>query len=138
MKDTLKKVLFICTHNSARSHIAEGLLNHYGGNLYEAKSAGTEATAVNPFSIKVMEEIGIDMSGHYSKTLDNFLADDFDYVITVCDRAKEACPYFPGGKNIIHKGFEDPSVAQGSNEEIEAVFRRVRDEIMEWIEEVFL
>jgi arsenate reductase len=132
-----KKVLFICTHNSARSQIAEGLMNAFFGDDYTAWSAGTEPTQVNPYAIKVMEEVGIDVTAHHSKGMESFLAQDFDYVVTVCDHANEACPFFPGGKERIHKGFEDPGVIEGSEEAKLAGFRRTRDEIRTWIEEEF-
>lgn len=133
-----KKVLFICTHNSARSQMAEGLLNTLGGDRFEAFSAGTEATEVRPLAVEVMREIGIDISNHTSKRVDPFLDQEFDLVVTVCDRARESCPYFPGGKEVLHKGFNDPSEASGTEEEKRAVFRKVRDEIREWIQEKLL
>ncbi|MFZ7112324.1 MAG: arsenate reductase ArsC [Desulfatiglandales bacterium] len=133
-----KKVLFICTHNSARSQMAEGLLNALGGDRYEAFSAGTEASDVRPQAVEVMREIGIDISDHYSKGLEPFLDEALDVVVTVCDHAKESCPYFPGGKEVLHKGFDDPSAAQGTREEKMRVFRRIRDEIRDWIQEAFL
>lgn len=132
-----KKVLFICTHNSARSQMAEGFLNALYGDLYEAYSAGTEPSRVNPYAIRAMAEIGIDISHHRSKHLREFLGMEFDYVITVCDSAKDSCPFFPGGKRYIHQGFEDPSKAQGSEEEIMEKFRRIRDEIRAWVESFF-
>ena len=132
-----KKILFLCTHNSARSQMAEGIMNYYFGNRYEAKSAGVEVSKVNPFAIEVMKEIGIDISHHYSKHANKFLNETFDFIITVCDHAKEHCPYFPGGKIYIHKSFEDPSSAKGTEEEKRAVFRRIRDEIKKWLEENF-
>ena len=132
-----KKVLFICTHNSARSQIAEGLMNTFFGNDYIALSAGTEPTQVNPYAIKVMEEVGIDVTSHYSKSMDLFIEQDFDYVVTVCDHANETCPFFPGGKKRVHKGFQDPSTIEGIEEEKLSGFRRIRDEIRAWIEEEF-
>ncbi len=132
-----KKVLFICTHNSARSQMAEGLLKHFHGDRYDVYSAGTDPTKVNPYAIKVMEEIGIDISKNYSKNIDKFLNDDFEFVITVCDRANEFCPFFPGGKKRLHKSFEDPSEFEGSNQEKLDVFRQIRDEIKEWINKIF-
>jgi len=132
-----KKILFICTHNSARSQIAEGLMNTYHGDDYTAWSAGTEPTQVNPYAIKVMEEVGIDVASHHSKSLEPFLEQDFDYVITVCDHANEACPFFAGGKKRIHEGFQDPSVIEGPAEAKLAGFRRTRDEIGAWIKEEF-
>ncbi len=133
-----KKVLFICTHNSARSQMAEGFLNALGGDRYEAFSAGTETSEVRPQAIEVMREIGIDISDHTSKNLDPFLDKELDLVVTVCDHARESCPYFPGGKTLLHKGFEDPSAARGKDEDKMRVFRRVRDEIRAWIEKTFL
>jgi arsenate reductase len=125
------RVLFLCTHNSARSQMAEGLLKHLAGDRFEAMSAGTEATRVRPLAIRAMEEIGIDISGQESKTLERYLEESFDYVITVCDDANEACPFFPGAANRLHWSFEDPSRARGSEEEQLAVFRSVRDRIMD-------
>jgi arsenate reductase len=124
-----KRVLFICTHNSCRSQMAEGLINHDLGQRYQAFSAGTEATAVNPRAIKVMQELGIDISGQRSKTLDEFTKERFDYVITLCGDAHERCPLFWHGIERLHIGFHDPTKANGSEEEILAEFRRVRDEI---------
>ena len=128
-----EKVLFICTHNSARSHMAEGLLNGLHGERYEARSAGTDPTEVNPLALTVMAEVGIDISDHYSNGVEEFVDQEWDYVVTVCDRANETCPFFPGGKKKIHKGFEDPASKMGSEEETLAAFRRVRDEIKAWI-----
>ena len=130
-----KKVLFICTHNSARSQMAEGLMNGFHGDHFQAWSAGTEPSEVNPYVIRVMAEIGIDISGHRSKSLDGFLDQEFDYVVTVCDHAREACPFFPGGKERIHKGFEDPAIFEGNKQGKLETFRRIRDEIEAWIEE---
>lgn len=131
----MKTVLFLCTHNSARSQLAQGLLNHYYGDRYEALSAGTEATIVKPQAIEVMKEIGIDISHHTSKTLDIYLDRDIDYVVTVCDNAKAGCPFFPRGKEIIHHTFKDPSDAP-EEEKLDA-FRKTRDEIKVWIDEQF-
>jgi arsenate reductase len=138
-----KKVLFLCTHNSARSQMAEGLLRSVYGDRYEAYSAGVEATKVNPLAIMVMKEIGIDISGQYSKTPQEFRDTIFDLAITVCDNAKVACPIvitkvelptkFTKAREIIHKSFDDPAAAVGSEEEMLKVFRRVRDEIKDWI-----
>jgi arsenate reductase (thioredoxin) len=115
--------------------MAEGLLRHLAGDSFEAHSAGTEATLVRPLAIRAMDEIGIDISGQESKTLQRYLSEPFDYVITVCDDANEACPFFPGARNRLHWSLEDPSRAEGSEEERLAVFRRVRDEIREHIEQ---
>jgi arsenate reductase len=124
-----KRVLFLCTHNSCRSQMAEGLINHDLGERYQAFSAGTEATSVNPRAIKVMQELGIDISAQRSKTLDEFATERFDYVITLCGDAHERCPLFFGAVERLHIGFHDPSTAGGSEEEILADFRKVRDEI---------
>ena len=132
-----KRVLFICTHNAARSQMAEGLLASVYGNRYDAFSAGTEPGRVSPYAIRVMSEIGIDISHHRSKSLTEFLDQEFDCVVTVCDHAKESCPYFSGGKKILHQSFEDPSALTGTEEEIIAGFRRIRDEIRGWIENEF-
>src|SRR5712692_324793 len=123
------RVLFICTHNSARSQMAEGLLRYLGGDHFEVFSAGTEATHVRPLAIKAMAELGIDISGHQSKTLDRYLNEPFDEVITVCDTAAEACPIFPGAVKRRHWSLEDPSKATGSEAEQLAVYRHVRDEL---------
>ena len=114
--------------------MAEGLLRHLAGNHFEVMSAGTEATHVRPLAIRAMDELGIDISGQESKTLDRYLGDTFDYVITVCDDANEACPVFPGAKRRLHWSFEDPAQARGSEEARLRVFRSVRDEIKERIE----
>lgn len=132
-----KKVLFLCTHNSARSQMAQGLMNSVLSNNYEAFSAGTFATSINPFTIAVMTEIGIDISNQYSKNFDIYLNEEFDYVVTVCDNAKEGCPYFPGGKEQLHKGFEDPSSFSGTDEEKLAKFREIRNNIKDWILDYF-
>jgi arsenate reductase (thioredoxin) len=128
------KVLFLCTHNSARSQMAEGLLRHLAGDRFDAMSAGTEATRVRPLAIRAMEEIGIDISGQESKTLDRYLGEPFDYVITVCDDANEACPFFPGASNRLHWSIEDPSKAEGSEEDRLEVFRGVRDGIKDRVQ----
>ena len=124
-----KRVLFLCTNNSCRSQMAEGIVNHELRDTIEAYSAGTTATVVNPRAIQSMAEIGIDISGHRSKSMDEFSGQHFDYVITLCDSANEQCPLFFGGVKKIHRGFDDPAAATGSEEEIMAVFRRVRDNI---------
>ena len=128
------RVLFLCTHNSARSQMAEGLLRNLAGDRFEAMSAGTEATHVRPLAIKAMEEIGVDISGQESKTLDRYLHEPFDHVITVCDEANESCPFFPGAASRLHWSFEDPSKAEGSKEERLAVFRRVRNGIRDRVQ----
>ncbi len=124
------KVLFLCTGNTARSQMAEGILNRYAGDRYEVFSAGLEPGTINPLTIKVMEEIGIDMSSHYSKGLDLFLGKvHFGYLITVCDRADQKCPIFPGMGVRMHWPFEDPAAFQGTETEKLAKFRQVRDQI---------
>jgi arsenate reductase (thioredoxin) len=132
-----KRIIFICTHNSARSQMAEGILRNMYGDKFEVYSAGTEPSRVHPYAIRTMEEIGIDIKEHTSKNLERFTDMDFDYVVTVCDRANEACPVFPGGKKHLHKGFTDPSKFRGKDDEIMAGFRAVRDEIKCWIESEF-
>jgi len=132
-----EKVLFICTHNAARSQMAEGLLRALYGDRYEVYSGGLEPSRVNPYAIKVMAEIGIDISGQHSKGIEGFYDMKIDHVITVCDNAHHKCPFFAGGKNYIHKGFEDPAEFEGSEDEKLEVFRRVRDEIKDWIKRPF-
>lgn len=132
-----KKVLFVCTHNSARSQIAEGLLNHFCGDRYQGFSVGSAPTMVNPFAIEVLKEIGIDITDHYSKSMLEFEDFKFEYVITVCDNAKETCPFFPGAKEYIHKSFNDPSSTEGSYEDKLNAFRKTREEIKEWLIEFF-
>lgn len=134
---TGQSVLFICTHNSARSQMAEGLLRDRLGDRFDAYSAGTEATRVKPLAIEAMAEIGIDISGHHSKTVDEFRDRQIDYVVTVCDSARETCPYFPARVEIIHRAFKDPSDAVGSHEVRLAAFRTARDEIDAWISSRF-
>ena len=124
-----KRVLILCTGNSARSQMAEGILRPIAGDRYEVESAGTIASFVRPQAISVMREIGIDISGHRSKSLDEILDRHFDYIITVCDNANQTCPMFPGNTKRIHWSFEDPAEATGTDDEILAVFRRVRGEI---------
>ena len=123
-------VLFVCTHNSARSQMAEGFLRAMAGDRFEIASAGTEATRVHLLAIRAMEEVGISLAGHTSKTLDRFLGQPWDYVITVCDSANERCPVFPAQTRRIHWSFDDPSRATGTEEERLGIFRRVRDEIL--------
>ena len=124
-----QRVIFICTHNSARSQMAEGLLRHLAGERYEVFSAGTQATLVNPLAIKAMAEKGIDISQHTSDHIDNYMGMEFDYVVTVCDNANESCPYFPTNKMKWHWSFEDPSAATGTEDERLAKFRAIREQI---------
>lgn len=128
-----KRVLILCTANSARSQMAEGLLRHDAGDRFDVASAGTRATQVRPEAIAVMKEIGIDISSHRSKALDEMAGERFDYVITVCDTVRESCPIYPGHANLIHHGFEDPAAVKGSQAERLAAFRRVRDEIRSYL-----
>ena len=132
-----QRILFLCTHNSCRSQMAEGLANHFLGGRFQAFSAGTEATTVNPLAIKVLAELGIDISGHNSKTLDEFAGQSFDCVVTLCGDANEKCPLFFGGVQRIHQGFDDPSRLNGCEEDILPEYRRVRDEIRAWIVHYF-
>ncbi len=127
--DEKKRVLILCTGNSARSQMAEGLLRHDGGGRFEVESAGTHPSSVRPEAVEAMREIGVDISAHRSKSVDEFEGQDFDYVITVCDNAKENCPVFPSKTERLHWSFDDPAAAAGNDEERLAVFRRVRDEI---------
>jgi arsenate reductase len=129
-----KRILFLCTHNSARSQMAEGLLRALGGDRFEAYSAGTEATLVRPLAIRAMAEIGVDISGQESKTLDRYLGELFEAVITVCDQANEACPVFFGARRRLHWSLPDPSRATGTEDEQLAVYRQVRDDLRRRIE----
>jgi arsenate reductase len=133
-----KRILFVCTHNSARSQMAEGLVNALYGDRFQAFSAGMEATAVRPAAILVMAEIGIDISGHRSKGVNEFINQPFDYIVTVCDTARQSCPFFPGGKEYRHVTFEDPAACRGTEQDILTCFRRSRDEIRRWVEETFV
>jgi arsenate reductase len=142
-----KKVLFLCTANSARSQMAEGILKALYGDRYQAYSAGVEVTAVDPRTISVMREMGIDISSQRSKSSDEFEDIIFDLAVTVCDRAKQACPICstdldlpsrgPRAREVVHKSFDDPAAATGTEKEQIEAFRRVRDEINEWIAQTF-
>lgn len=127
------RVLFLCTHNSARSQMAEWTLRHVGGARFEVSSAGTEATQVHPLAIRVMAAAGISMEGARSKHLDEFIDQEFDYIITVCDRANESCPVFPGQVTRLHWSFPDPSAATGSDASRLRVFEQTRREITQRI-----
>jgi len=129
----MKKILFICTHNSARSQIAEGLTNYFYSENWQAFSAGTQKTRVKQEATQVLKEIGIDMSHHYSKTVEEIGDQQFDIVVTVCDSAKESCPFFPG-KKVLHKSFADPSDVKEPEARLNA-FRKTRDEIKKWLAE---
>ena len=129
-----KKVLILCTGNSARSQMAEGLLKHITQNEYEVHSAGTKPSIVRPEAIKAMAEIGIDISNNRSKSVDEFAGQEIDYVLTVCDNARENCPYFPAKTKVIHHSFEDPPAIGETDEDTTLrIFRQVRDEINEWL-----
>ncbi|HAF10206.1 MAG TPA: protein-tyrosine-phosphatase [Chloroflexi bacterium] len=132
------RVLFLCTHNSARSQMAEGLLRHLGGERFDAHSAGTEATQVRPLAITAMTEIGIDISTQASKTLDPYVEQRFDDVITVCDDANETCPFFPNAVHRVHWSLPDPSKAAGTEAQQLAVYRKVRDDLRTRIESELL
>ena len=130
------KILFLCTGNSCRSQMAEGLCRRLRGDVVEAFSAGIETHGLNPNAVKVMQEIGIDISGHHSKTVSDLGEQQFDYVITVCGHANETCPYFPAVTRVIHKGFDDPPVLAATSPDEETAlghYRRVRDEIQQFI-----
>ena len=130
------RVLILCTGNSARSQMAEGLLRHLGnvgGDHFEVESAGTRPGRVRPEAIAVMRELGIDISGHRSKSVDEFAGQRFDYVLTVCDNARESCPIYPEHANRLHHSFDDPAAVEGDEEERLAAFRRVRDEIRDYL-----
>jgi arsenate reductase len=132
-----KRVLFVCTHNSSRSQMAEGLLRELKGDLWAAYSAGTAPTGVHPGAVQAMAEIGIDIRGHRAKGLDAFQGIAFDEVVTVCDHAQESCPVVPGGGARRHQSFEDPVATKGTEAQILAAFQRVRDEIRDWIMETY-
>jgi arsenate reductase len=130
------KVLFVCTHNASRSQMAEGFLRHLGGDAFEAYSAGTEPGELHPLAVEAVAEIGVDISGLRAKPIDEFVQQPFDYVITLCDDAREACPFFPNAAARLHWSFPDPSTAEGTHEERLAVFRQVRDGIRDRIQEL--
>ena len=128
------RVLILCTGNSARSQMAEGWRRHLGGEACVAESAGTKpAERVNPLAVRALAEVGIDISAHFPKHLDRFVAEPWDYVFTVCDNANESCPIFPGAGRRVHRSFDDPAAAVGTEAERLAEFRRVRDEIRDWL-----
>ncbi len=138
MSDPKKqRVLILCTGNSARSQMAEGLLRHDAGDRFEVFSAGTKPSQVRPEAIAVMKEIGIDLSAHRSKHVDEFAGQSFDYVLTVCDIAKESCPIFSGGTVRMHRSFDDPAAVIGTEELRIAAFRRVRDQLREYLRGFF-
>lgn len=130
------KVLFVCTHNASRSQMAEGFLRHLSDDTIEVASAGTEPSELHPLAAEAMAEVGIDIGGQRAKSVDEFVEQQFDYVVTVCDEAREACPFFPNAANSLHWSFPDPSKATGSREERLGVFREVRDGIRRQVEEL--
>jgi arsenate reductase len=133
-----QRVLILCTGNSARSQMAEGLLRALGGGRLEVESAGTKPSLVRPEAIAAMAELGIDLSGHRSKSADEFANQPFDLVLTVCDNARETCPVYPGAKRLVHHSFEDPAHVQGTEQERVAAFSRVRDQIRAYFEQELL
>ena len=134
MNSQKQRVLFLCTGNSCRSQMAEGFLGHLAGNQFEIFSAGTHPSRVNPRAITAMAELGVDISNHKSQSIDEFLDQNFDYVITVCDSARETCPVFPNSNQSLHWSFEDPAEATGTEEQVMQVFRKVRGQIREKIQ----
>ena len=131
-----KRYLVVCTGNFCRSQMAEGWLRHLGGGRVAAFSAGSKPKGgVHPMAVEVMKETGIDLTQNTSNHIDDYINDDFDCVLTVCDSAKEACPVFPGAKRLLHHPFEDPDHPNDSNEQPIKCFRRVRDQIKDWVQE---
>lgn len=133
-----KRVLILCTGNSARSQMAEGLLRHIAGDRFDVESAGVSPSLVRPEAIEAMKQIGIDITSHRSKSVEEFVGQDFDYIITVCDNAKESCPVFPGSAERIHAPFDDPAEADGDLSSRINEFSRVRNEISAWMNDIFL
>ena len=128
-----RRVLILCTGNSARSQMAEGLLRHDAGDRFDVESAGTRPAPLRPEAVAVMREIGIDISGHHAKPVSAFSGQDFDYALTVCDDAKESCPVFPGARHRMHRAFDDPGAVAGTEADTLAAFRRVRDELRRYL-----
>ena len=135
-KTQKKTILFMCTHNSSRSQMAEGLVNHFHRNRWEASSAGTSATKVNPYTIKVMKEIGVDISKQVSKDANKMFGKHFDIIATMCSEAEDECPFFIEGDEYVHKSFADPSEAKGTDEQLLKVFQKTRDDLRVWIDEL--
>ena len=134
---TKEYILFLCNQNSARSQMAEGLLKSVYGENFEVYSAGSNPGNLNPYAVKVLEEVGVDISSNHSKSLKEFADIEFDYVVTVCGGEGEVCPFFNGGKNCIHKPFQDPAAVEGIEQEKIDAFRKIRNEINEWIKKTF-
>ncbi|HCA58186.1 MAG: arsenate reductase ArsC [Acidobacteria bacterium] len=132
MSEDKQSVLVLCTGNSARSQMAEGIIRHLFGDRFEVFSAGTHPSIVRPEAIKAMAEIGIDISGHRSKSVEEFAGREIDYVLTVCDNARENCPYFPARTQVIHHSFDDPAAVEGDEETRLAAFRLIRDQIRDY------
>lgn len=132
MSEDKQSILVLCTGNSARSQMAEGIIRHLYGDRFEVFSAGTHPSLVRPEAIKAMAEIGIDISGHRSKSVEEFAGREIDYVLTVCDNARENCPYFPARTNVIHHSFDDPASVEGDEETRLSAFRKVRDQIRDY------
>ncbi len=132
-----ERVLFMCIHNAARSQMAEGLFRHLYGDDFDVYSAGSDPRKVDPLAVKCMEELGIDISGHRSKSLNEFDGQEFDYVITVCGNPYNACPFFVGGKKYFKQPFEDPSAFDGTEEEKLELFKKIRDELKDWLEDLY-
>lgn len=132
-----KRILFICVHNSARSQMAEGLINALLGDRFQAFSAGSQPTRVHPMAIRAMAEIGIDISTHRSKSTDEFLGQTFDSVVMICGESEAECPFFPGPGERIHHAFKNPAACTGTEAEVLGCFRKTRDEIRTWINEIF-
>lgn len=132
-----QQVLFLCTANSARSQMAEGLLRQFGSERFDVYSAGMQPKGVHPLALRVMDELGIDLRSHSSKSVDKFMGRHFDYIVTVCDSARETCPLFPSAGRLLHWSFEDPAAIQGSEEDRLHVFRKVRDQLAAHIREQF-
>ena len=132
MVENKQSILILCTGNSARSQMAEGIIRHLYGDRFEVFSAGTHPSRVRPEAIRAMAEIGIDISGHRSKSVEEFAGREIDYVLTVCDNARENCPYFPARTKVIHHSFDDPATVEGDEETRLSAFRRVRDKIHEF------
>jgi arsenate reductase len=132
------RVLFLCTGNSARSQMAEGILRHLAGDRFAPESAGTDPVGLNPRAVDAMEEIGIDIAHHRSKHLQEYLDQHFDLVITVCDRAKESCPVFPHARSVLHWSFEDPAAVSGSEQQKRQAFQKIRDEIVTRVKQFIL